>query len=275
MSSFPRFLLGLSLIGACVGLLGSAAPVFACSCAEATTAEQFSNAAAVFVGTVKNISIDAGQRSVDFDVRESQKGSVAERVTVSTGWGDGDCGFDFETGKEYVVYAYGDEGQLDTGICSGTSLVAESQDIDDSGITSNYSEPVANLLKSFNDNNSQAVQALTPFLLAIISFIYYKLIKERELKEGDAAGEVGSVFWTFGRKYKILAVHQFIKSEDVSGYKHLGQNSRPDQWQKLIDIHSSFYNLRHQIVPKNNDDVMTVIISRNGKEKWKAINFNK
>ena len=132
-----------------------------------------------------------------------------------------------------------------------------------------------NWLRSFNDNYSGAVQALTPILLAIISFAYYKIYKERQLKEGDAASIIKPIFWSFGRKYKIFAVHKYEKSDhDVSGYKHLGQNSRPDQWKKLINIKSSFFNLRHEVLSKDKDDILTVIISRNGSEKWKTIMFN-
>jgi hypothetical protein len=43
-------------------------------------------------------------------------------MTVLTGMGLGDCGFDFETGKQYVVYADRiDAKNLFTSICSGTS----------------------------------------------------------------------------------------------------------------------------------------------------------
>ena len=132
-----------------------------------------------------------------------------------------------------------------------------------------------NWLKTFNDNYAQAIQALTPFVLGVLSFIYYKIYKESQLKEGDAASMVKPVFWTLGDKYKILAVNKYEKNEEASsGYVHLGQNSRPDQWKKLIDIKSSFLNLRHDVLPKNNDDILTVVISRNGSEKWKTIMFN-
>jgi hypothetical protein len=131
-------------------------------------------------------------------------------------------------------------------------------------------------LKNFNNSYSGAVQALTPIILGVISFVYYKIYKERQLKEGDAASIIKSKFWSLGRKFKILAVHKFEKSnQDVSGYKHLGQNSRPDQWRDIIDIKSSFFKLRHEVVPKNRNDILTVIISRDGKEKWKVIQFNK
>jgi len=133
-----------------------------------------------------------------------------------------------------------------------------------------------NWFKGFNSNYAEAVQALTPILLGFISFAYYKVYKERQLKEGDAASSVRPSFWTLGRKFKILAVHKYEKSEDdVSGYKHLGQNSRKDQWKKLIKIKSYYFNLKHEIIPKDSEDILTVIISRNGKEKWKNISFNK
>ena len=130
-------------------------------------------------------------------------------------------------------------------------------------------------LQNFNNNYANAMQALTPIILGVISFVYYKLYKERQLNEGDAATIIKPKFFSFGKKSKILAVHKYEKSNDVSGYKHLGQNSGPDQWQKLIKIKSSFCNLWHEIIPYNRRDILTVIISRNGKEKWKSIYFNK
>lgn len=109
---------------------------------------------------------------------------------------------------------------------------------------------ILELLKDFNDNYAKAVQDLTPFVLGVVSWVYYKLYKESKLKEGDAALIVKPVFWTLGRKYKILAAHEYQESDDSSGYIHLGQNSRPDQWEKLINIQSSFLNLRHKIILK-------------------------
>ena len=121
------------------------------------------------------------------------------------------------------------------------------------------------------------MQAITPIVLGVISWFYFKLYKESKLNEGDAASYVKPVFWLFyfWENYKILAVHKFIVSEDVSGYDHISQNSRPDQWQELIEIKNSILGLRYRIVPKNKEDILEVIISRNGKEKWKVVPFNK
>ncbi|MBS0353160.1 MAG: hypothetical protein JSR83_04565 [Proteobacteria bacterium] len=119
------------------------------------------------------------------------------------------------------------------------------------------------------------MQALTPIALGIISWVYFKLYKESKLNQGDAASIVKPVFGTLGDKYKILAVHKYEASNEASGYTHISQNSRPDQWRLLIEIRRSFLGMRHEVVPRNNDDILDVIISRDGTEKWKVIPFNK
>jgi len=130
-------------------------------------------------------------------------------------------------------------------------------------------------LKQFNSDYANAMQAITPIIIGLVSWVYYKLYKESKLNEGDAANIVNPIFWTFGNKFKILAVHKFEASDDISGYKHISQNSRPDQWKKLIEVKKSIFGLKHEIIPKEKSDILTVIISRDGTEKWKAIHFNK
>ncbi len=97
---------------------------------------------AIFIGRVTRI------RTVHEDTSEGRRVSrlvtlrVAERfqgvsgqrdVDVATGAGGGDCGFDFEQGETYLVYANESvaTGRLETGICSRTAPVAEArQDLD-------------------------------------------------------------------------------------------------------------------------------------------------
>jgi hypothetical protein len=65
-------------------------------------------------------------RIVTIRVFRSYSGGGEGHVTVLTGFGVGDCGFDFETGKEYLVYAAGiGGGVLVTSICSGTGPLEE------------------------------------------------------------------------------------------------------------------------------------------------------
>lgn len=85
---------------------------------------------------------------------------------------------------------------------------------------------------------------------------------------------VSPAFWSFGKKYRITAVHKYFPSDDAAGYRQV-QHSRPDQWQTLIGIESNFMNCRHKIIPNDATDVLAVIISRDGVETEKVINFNR
>jgi hypothetical protein len=46
-------------------------------------------------------------------------------VIVVTGRGGGDCGYRFEVGARYLVFAYGDDAKLETNICQRTKELAQ------------------------------------------------------------------------------------------------------------------------------------------------------
>ena len=65
--------------------------------------------------------------SVTFTDARFYKGVQKRTLEVETGLGGGDCGFQFELRRRYLVYAYKDEhGQLSTGICTATASIEES-----------------------------------------------------------------------------------------------------------------------------------------------------
>lgn len=130
-------------------------PSFACSCAspppEVKTARDLAKwhadgTDAILEGTVTRIELesvlidanvgelipadsDRGYPAlrVTFDISHSYKGAGLREVAVTTGLGGGDCGFNFEVGKQYLVFAFADSsGHLSTGICSGTGLLNDS-----------------------------------------------------------------------------------------------------------------------------------------------------
>ena len=75
--------------------------------------------------TTLSMTAFGARRIVSFRVARSYRGNIAETVTVTTGLGGGDCGFDFDTGGEYLVYAFPDStGSLHTGLCSGTQSIS-------------------------------------------------------------------------------------------------------------------------------------------------------
>jgi len=61
------------------------------------------------------------QIAVKFLVEDTFRGSLGGNdVEIVTGMGGGDCGYNFEKGRKYLVYASEWHGRLYTGICSRT-----------------------------------------------------------------------------------------------------------------------------------------------------------
>ncbi len=146
---------GVILLGSLLGVMLVARSVQACSCAGATGAKTMREVAEwysdgpnaskiIFEGSVERQEAAVGRvgapreatskstsdqhRVVSLRVLRSYRGQLAGTVNVLTGIGEGDCGFDFETGSQYLVYADKlEDGTLVTSICTGTSLLAHAE----------------------------------------------------------------------------------------------------------------------------------------------------
>ncbi len=123
----------------------STTPVFACSCiAPPPPQEAREQSAAVFAGTVTNIDAPQGEIissadpvGITFDVTDVWKGEVSETQTITTPRDSASCGYAFEMGMDYLVYAYEGEDGLQTNLCSRTTLLtAEVEDLDALGDSS-------------------------------------------------------------------------------------------------------------------------------------------
>jgi len=112
---------------------------FACTCMLSPKAQSldsavkkaYKNSSAVFVGEVTEIIQKPDVFFVEVKIKIEQKwnNGIAETVTIFTGKGGGDCGYHFEVGKKYLVYALqGDKG-LSTNICTKTALAENNKDI--------------------------------------------------------------------------------------------------------------------------------------------------
>ena len=109
----------------------------ACDCVSGgKPCHDYWKAAAVFTGTViysstttsKRGEYDVRERLVRFNIDQAFRGVKGKEVEVRTGLGDGDCGYNFRLGAQYLVYAYGDGDKLATGICSRTRPISEASD---------------------------------------------------------------------------------------------------------------------------------------------------
>jgi hypothetical protein len=127
-----------SVIGMAVLMGFSQTEGLACTCGSSggnlTIKQQVKEAQkqsrAVFVGKVMQVlqQPDSSDVVVRFRVEKSWKGNLPREVIVVTGQGGGDCGYRFEVGGKYLVYAYGpNETSLGTNICQRTAALSEAR----------------------------------------------------------------------------------------------------------------------------------------------------
>jgi hypothetical protein len=121
-------LLVFAALGVFGAVAGPASPACACSCAPAEEAEYTARASLVFDGTVVKIDEPRGgpaRSSLDpievtFVVGTVHKGTADRRITLETARSEASCGFSFDGGRRYKVYARTVDGVLTTGLCDGT-----------------------------------------------------------------------------------------------------------------------------------------------------------
>ncbi len=105
--------------------------------------------------------------------------------------------------------------------------------------------------------------------------VLYHLFGIGKVKKEKTSSIVSPIFWTsWNKKIRIDAVHEYEKSNDISGYKHLSQNSRPDQINSLVKIVPRWLGLKSEVIPLDNLKILRVIVSRDGKEIANSIHFN-
>jgi hypothetical protein len=111
---------------------------YACSCAQPAAVEaEFGRSETVFAGRaieVKELRNLNGSmmKSALFEIGQIWKGGPESQIIIYTGGGGGDCGYHFEEGREYLVYAYpstmyGNKERLVTIICNRTDVLAQAQ----------------------------------------------------------------------------------------------------------------------------------------------------
>lgn len=116
----------------------------ACMCGgggSSTPCESYGTAAAVFVGTVTSLreseqykgkdvaelrklrdsgELDWGSMAYKFSVEQAYLGVAGSEVEIFTGRGSSDCGFTFQNGQRYLVYAQRYKDKLITSTCMRT-----------------------------------------------------------------------------------------------------------------------------------------------------------
>ncbi len=177
MKSLLKFLMIAVLFA---GSLSWATPASACSCVQSPgVTQELERSDAVFSGKVIEIDekprlLTSSTRSIVFQVAQVWKGDGHSQVEISTGQGGGDCGFEFNMGQEYLVYAvksnmYG-TNELITIICDRTAVLSQAQgDVAVLGEGQAPSEEVDLL-----SQNGWLLPVIGFIVLAIIVFTVYR-----------------------------------------------------------------------------------------------------
>lgn len=115
----------LILAFAAVPVIFSTPKAFACSCVQPRPpAQALEESAAVFTGRVVDVEPVVSGSNVQFSVDRAWKGVSSTSVKITTSQIGGACGYPFDEGTKYVVYAHGSES-LETSICTRTQPVAD------------------------------------------------------------------------------------------------------------------------------------------------------
>lgn len=125
-------LLLLGLLTALLVVWGPAAPAQACSCADASPAEHFANADAVFTGRLVERSVDHPDRpsisSADparhvFEVEVVLKGTAHHRQAVFSAADGASCGLELTGEGPFVVFAREHDDRYRADLCGGTAAL--------------------------------------------------------------------------------------------------------------------------------------------------------
>ncbi len=114
----------------------------ACSCSTPTREQAFESAAAVFEGRVTEVTRSkegpdggAPELMVTLQVVRAWKGVDGERMTVLTAGDEAACGYSFQQGESYLVYAHQAKPRPRVSLCGRTRPAVEAgEDIDAMGV---------------------------------------------------------------------------------------------------------------------------------------------
>ena len=105
----------------------------ACSCMKLTPSEGLTSSSAVFTGEVidieKNTATRFGGLEVTLRVKKIWKGERREEIKVHTAGSSAACGYRFDEGVTYLVYAISDEADpMRVSLCSRTAPVDQAKE---------------------------------------------------------------------------------------------------------------------------------------------------
>jgi hypothetical protein len=114
-------------LGATLATPAWAAPEADCGCRPRTNhaVSELGRHKSSFAGRVTDVREEGGSRIVSFDVFRVWKGPREKQLSVKTDAAPDGCGYAFESGQDYLVYADGNKGALTTDRCADNAELPE------------------------------------------------------------------------------------------------------------------------------------------------------
>jgi hypothetical protein len=153
---------------------------YACSCATGSIQRYISSSEAVFSGQVTAIEKEAATRTTTATLRVSEvwKGPERSTLEVSTSSQGSACGYHFEEGKEYLVYADGKQ-VLKVNACGGTKQLSDADE--DLALLGNGEKPKVSGDEALNDTSgvvpARAVVGLAGLAMAASLLLMVRLVR--------------------------------------------------------------------------------------------------
>ena len=186
----------LSIVFSLISISIGPATSHACSCVEPPSVEsELERSDAVFSGEVLEVKEqkdfgDFMKKRVLFEVTDTWKGFSESQVIITTGSGGGDCGFEFQVGHEYLVYAvestmYSDESELVTIICDRTTELTSAQE--DLAVLGEGKPPTEQVdlkaeLAAESDKDNLILWVIGNIALLIVAFFVWRKIRKNQFK---------------------------------------------------------------------------------------------
>ena len=127
-------------------------------------------------------------------------------------------------------------------------------------------------LKTFNNDYANAVMALTPIIIGVVSWGYYRVYRESKTKQ-SAAIMIKPSFVSLKNELRIDTVKRFKFTDDSKNYQAIETLYTPQSWKEYIRIDRRF--LRTQVISTKPQEMLLVTIKRHPYENWKMIAFNR
>ncbi|MFW5704263.1 MAG: hypothetical protein ACOCXG_00325 [Nanoarchaeota archaeon] len=167
-----------------LGLIFMIVGVNACSCAfQDNVTDKYNMYGEIFTGKVTSIDKNRNEYEITIQLIDIYKGENVQVKTLHTAIESAACGYDFEEGENYLIYANEYENKLSTDLCSGNSLVSKAEN----------ETQILETLAEKNPENIFEKKEEKGFFAKIIDFFKSLFTSEKKNEENSAEKKIEEI----------------------------------------------------------------------------------